>query len=321
MRTLTLLSLALLSGCSAMSSKHTFESDKQTPISPLQSYYDYSLATPSGNGVDLSQLANKLKDYDVVLVGEWHTHPAVHLFQAQLFQQLATSGEPLALSMEQFSRPEQPIIDQYLAGEVGEQILIKQGKAWPNYESDYRSLVELAKANNSDIIAANAPKDLVRCIGREGIEYLDRVTPEQRQMVASQIDLSDTPYRQKFMASMHHGSPEQTSKQYAAQVTWDETMAESIVEYITEHPTSQVIHVAGKFHTEGGLGTAQSILKRNPQLSIAIVTPVSEFTSEGSDYQLKVLTPPARYVKKENRMQAYHSLSKRNHTLTCEVED
>ena len=39
---------------------------------------------------------------------------------------------------------------------------------------------------------------------------------------------------------MHHGKPEQTEKQFAAQVTWDETMAESIVNYLTATPGETV---------------------------------------------------------------------------------
>ena len=117
---------------------------------------------------------------------------------------------------------------------------------------------------------------------------------------------------------MHHGTPEQTEKQFAAQVTWDETMAESIVGYLTSNPDQQVIQVAGNFHTEDGLGTAASILRRNPDLKIAIISPVKEISSDSSDYQLKVLSPPTRFVKKENRMKAYKHLSKRGASLECD---
>ncbi len=315
-----LLPLALLSGCSTTDqvsqTELTFEPTKTVN---LTSYYDYALATPAGEPISIQHLAKQLEVFDVILVGEWHTHPGIHLFQAQLFQELAKQESDLALSMEQFSRPSQKVVDQYLAGEIGERILISQGNAWPNYESDYRSLIELAKQNQSPVIAANAPKDTVRCIGREGLAYLESLEIDEREFVASNIDTSNSPYREKFMASMHHGSPEQTAKQYAAQVTWDETMAESIVEFLASKPQAQVMHIAGKFHTEGGLGTAASITKRNPGLSVAIVTPVEAFSEDGTDYQLKVLSPPQRYVNKENRMKAYHSLSKRNDDLICGV--
>ncbi|MEI8618611.1 ChaN family lipoprotein [Pseudoalteromonas sp. B193] len=84
--------------------------------------------------------------------------PGVHLFQAELFEQLNKSNKRTALSLEQFSRADQLTLNQYVKSEIGEQYLIDNTQAWPNYKSDYRALVELAKANNSDVIAANAPK-------------------------------------------------------------------------------------------------------------------------------------------------------------------
>ncbi|MRY60811.1 hypothetical protein GKD59_23645, partial [Parabacteroides distasonis] len=67
-----------------------------------------------------------------------------------------------------------------------------------------------------------------------------------------------------------------------------------------------------------GLGTAASILRRNPDLKIAIISPVEAISTDSNDYQLEVLSPPARFVKKENRMKAYKHLSKRSASLECE---
>ncbi len=286
----------------------------QTPTT----FYDYKLLSPQAKQIQLSQLPKELSEADVILVGEWHTHAGVHRFQTDLLQQLITSNEAVALSMEQFSRDKQEVLDEYLSGTIGEQVLISNGNAWPNYESDYRPLVELAKRNNLDIIASNAPKPIVRCIGRQGLDYLDKLTEKERSFLASNIDTSTTPYKEKFMASMHHGKPEQTEKQFAAQITWDETMAESIVNYLEQNSGSQVVHIAGKFHTELGLGTKAAILKRNPSLKVAVITPVPTADSDsGDDFRLVVVEPPVRYVQMENRMKAYQKLKGRNDDLTC----
>lgn len=158
----------------------------------------------------------------------------------------------------------------------------------------------------------------MRCIGFNGVDYLDKLDSKQRGFVAATINTDDSQYKDKFMASMHHGKPEQTEKQYAAQMTWDETMVESIVDYLTRHPGTQIVHVAGKFHTEGGLGTATSILNRNSRLNVVVITPVTDITSDSSDYQLEVLAPPVRYVKDSNRMKAFSHLITRNTDLECE---
>ncbi|MCG9579248.1 ChaN family lipoprotein [Vibrio tubiashii] len=306
----TSLSCFALAACS--SSPH---SPKQQTIS---SFYDYQLYTPEKQVVSIDSLPEPLKTADVILVGEWHTHAGIHRFQVDLLKQLVNHSKDVALSMEQFSRDKQSVVDSYLASEIGEQVLIKQGAAWPNYESDYRPLVEFAKENQLDVIAANAPKPIVRCIGRQGVGYLDKLTSSERQQLAATIDTSNSAYKEKFMASMHHGKPEQTERQFAAQVTWDETMAESIVNYLASNPSKQVIHIAGKFHSEQGFGTQASIIKRNPNLNVVVITPTdSPVELEGQDYPLEVLAPPVRYIKMENRMAAYKHLSKRNDDLAC----
>ncbi|KQA19151.1 ChaN family lipoprotein [Vibrio metoecus] len=286
--------------------------------SKISTFYDYQLASPTGELLSIQNLPADLENADVILIGEWHTHAGIHRFQTDLLQQMTDNGHSMALSMEQFTRDVQPLLDDYLAGKIGEQYLIQKGNVWPNYESDYRPLVELAKSQQLPIIAANAPKPIVRCIGRVGMDYIDRLTPEQRQWIAAEINTQDSAYKNTFMASMHHGNPAQNEKQYAAQMTWDETMAESIVRYLAANPERKVLHIAGMFHTQQGLGTAASILRRNPSLKVVVITPVGDITNRSSDYQLQVLTPPVRYVQKAHQAEAINSLKNRNTDLVCE---
>ncbi|MFI3275259.1 ChaN family lipoprotein [Vibrio sp.] len=319
MQRIILIGLAtLLTACANQPSNSTSQQVANTQTETVSTFYDYRFASPQGETLSLNALPEQLIDADVVLIGEWHTHSAIHRFQTDFLKARHNATSNIALSMEQFTREHQDTLNQYLNGEIGEQVLISKAAAWPNYESDYRALVEFAKANDLDVIAANAPKPFVQCIGRKGLPYLEQLSSEQRGWVATEVNNGDSPYKEKFMASMHHGTPEQTEKQFAAQVTWDETMAESIVDYLASNPNKQVIHVAGKFHTEGGLGTAASILRRNPDLKVAVISPVAEFSSDTTDYQLKVLSPPARFVQKENRMKAYKHLSKRGADLKCD---
>lgn len=175
MRTIAALFLSFsLLGCSA------------TPTQ-VSTFYDYQLATPTGERISLQRLPAEIENADVILVGEWHTHAGIHRFQTDLLKQMTENGHPMVLSMEQFTRDAQPLMDDYLTGKIGEQYLIQKANAWPNYESDYRPLVEFAKSQQLPVIAANAPKPIVRCIGRVGIDYLDRLSPEQRQWVATEL--------------------------------------------------------------------------------------------------------------------------------------
>ncbi len=251
-RRLPLLALPLLLAACATPTQPTVSSQ-------LQTLYDYRLSGEGEGDADLTleQAIARIADADIILVGELHSHPAVHLFQSRLLSGLYTAGQqhgrPLALSMEQFSRADQKTLDAYLANQIGEAALIREGNAWPNYPSDYRPLVEFAKAHRMQVIAANAPKPLVSCVGQEGAEWLDKLPASRRSQLARQLTLGDDPYRQKFMASMHHGDADSNARRFAAQTSWDDTMAESMVDYLAKHPGQQIMHIAGNFHVEGGL--------------------------------------------------------------------
>ncbi len=230
-----------------------------TQSSQLQTLYDYRLSSEGDADLTLEQAIARTADADIILVGELHSHPAVHLLQSRLLSGLYTAGQqhgrPLALSMEQFSRADQKTLDAYLANQIGEAALIREGNAWPNYPSDYRPLVEFAKAHRMPVIAANAPKPLVSCVGQEGAEWLDKLPASRRSQLARQLTLGDDPYRQKFMASMHHGDADSNARRFAAQTSWDDTMAESMVDYLAKHPVSRSCISPAISTSRGGLGS------------------------------------------------------------------
>jgi uncharacterized iron-regulated protein len=261
----------LLSACT----HHTISPRHQTAAT----LYDYRLTDEAGSAISLAQAVDKVEDADIVLVGELHTHPALHLLEAELLAALQLhsqdDGRALVLSMEQFSRGSQPVLDAYLAGQIGEAKLIRDSDAWPNYGSDYRPLVEFAKSQRLTVLAANAPKPLISCIGQEGPAWLDKLPATRRSQLARELTLGDDPYRQTFMASMHHGDADSNDRRFAAQTGWDDTMAETMVDYLRSHPGRRIMHIAGNFHVEGGLGLASRIASRNPALKVALVVPQS----------------------------------------------
>ena len=238
--------------------------------------------------LSVEQLADALKDYDVVFFGEWHDHPGNHLAEMALFRAVHQRTPRLALSLEQFERDVQPVVDDYMAGRIGEEALQRRGRAWSNYPESYRPLVEYAKENALAVIAAEAPTRVVRCVGQEGPEFLARLRPEQRNWAAAELHLAGGAYRDKFFRFLDedngHGEGAATDmtgvptpsalRSFAAQVTRDDTMAESILLYLQKHPGHKVMHITGAFHVEGFLGTVERLKLRAPGLKIAVVAPV-----------------------------------------------
>ncbi|MGF1770230.1 ChaN family lipoprotein [Enterovibrio makurazakiensis] len=287
--------LATLLGCT-----HPL-TPKETPA-PTGTLYDYQIESSNGIPYSLNELANALSDADVILVGEWHTHPGIHLFQAQLLATLSARYPATALSMEQFSRPDQSVIDGYLQGNFGESELLGKSEKWPNYASDYRPLIEIAKTNALPVIAANTTQEIVRCLAAKGEGYLDTLPAEKRRHVANRLSSEASPYKEKFLSVMFHGDEEKTNNQYLAQIAWDDTMAESMVAFLAENPNHKVMHIAGAFHVENGLGIASRMLARNPNLNIAIISPQTQdapLPNDVRDYRLIVNPLPEQWLSEE----------------------
>lgn len=251
--------------------------------------------------VSVNEAADVLKDYDVIFIGEAHEHTANHLAQMALFRALYERAPNLALSMEQFERDTQPVLDNYLAGKIGENPFTRESRAWSNYSTSYRPLVEFAKEHKLPVIAANAPGKAVRCIGMEGEAFLARMKPEQRGWIAAELHTQEGPYRDKFLgfvgSDAGHGGDgkddtgkprkapsEQALKSFAAQVSRDDTMAESIAQHLAKNPGRKVVHTNGSFHSATFLGTVERLKMRMPHLKIAVVNP--EYAEKPDDLKV-----------------------------------
>jgi len=319
------------SGAEAAGSRAALSGDdaRYTMPATIPSFSDFLLVeTQLGEVtpkiVTMDQAAADLAQYDVVFFGESHGHAANHLAQVQMFQRLYARNPNLALSMEQFERSAQGIMDQYLAGEIGEQVLRDQGNAWEHYTSSYRPLVEFAKTKGLPVIASEVPGNMVSCVGEEGPSFLDRLTGEPRGWIADRLNVQDGPYKERYLTFLSqaagHGaggsgmSQEEISRindlRFAAQVSRDDTMAESIALHLEDNPGRQVMHINGSFHSAAMLGTVERLLMRMPDLKVANIHPIlvedGETPSFGADmvgegqYLLLIQPTPKRFVKMEN---------------------
>ncbi|MFO1426660.1 MAG: ChaN family lipoprotein [Steroidobacteraceae bacterium] len=288
---------------------------------PFADFYDTAFVLSDGGRsrprvVSLERLAAALASYDVVFFGENHRHPGVHLQQMRLLRALHARHPQMILSLEQFERDVQGVLDDYLAGRVGENALTDKGRAWDNYAPSYRPLVTFAKDHGLPVIAAEAPTWAVSCVGQWGPEILQQFTPEERGWVAAELHVTPGPYRDKYMrfqsgTATHGGGGAPSAeaqlkaeRSFAGQVVRDDTMAESIFLALRRYPGRKVLHLDGNFHTAAFLGTAERLQLRDPRLRIAVIDPVEiddparpsfarERLADGTALQLIYPNPPA----------------------------
>ncbi len=325
LKLLSMAGLGMLSGC--------VMTGDNLPLGPppvrLDTLYDSRLVdAASTKAISLPALVKSLKDADVVFVGEYHGHQGAHLLQSQLQVALHQQQPRQILSMEQFSVNHQATLDRYLSGELGEEELIDDAEAWPNYRASYRPLVEYAKAQSLPVVAANAPAEVARCVGRTGAGYLDTLDTATQSQLPDQPFLELPAYRAKFLQAMAHGSDhsDRMENQYQAQLLRDNTMAASILAALKRYPGHQVLHINGTFHSEHSLGTVAALLARAPELEVRIISPVmkddtaialseSELALGDTVYILRPL--PTEYIDTDRQIESLSKQFKNARAKSC----
>jgi uncharacterized iron-regulated protein len=195
------------------------------------------------------------------------------------------------LSLEMFERDVQADLDRYLTGAVSESTFLASARPWPRYATDYRPMVQLARARGWKVIAANIPRPMANAISRRGMPALDTLTSLERTRAAAAMvcPTGDDAYFRKFSDAMSgHGAGggpptaadtaaarAMTVRFYEAQCAKDETMAESIARELAEmRGRGVVLHVNGAFHSDYGLGTAERVRRRVSDLRQIVITAV-----------------------------------------------
>ncbi|GHD43202.1 Uncharacterized iron-regulated protein [Marinobacter persicus] len=322
----------LASGCAASHSARMAHEPMERPASQ----YDARLVDPAtGQALSVQALATRLADTDIVIIGEHHGHHASHLLQARLQQALWRLNPRQVLTMEQFNLDHQPALDDYLAGHTGETEMREDANAWDNYRASYRPLVEFAKQHSLPVIAANAPANTVRCIGRLGPDYLERLDADERRQLPDAPFLDTPAYKDKFVEAIggSHGTKDDELSglmlnTYKAQLLRDNTMAARILEARERHPDHQVIHLTGTFHSEDRLGTVAVLEKRAPDLTIAVISPVNwpadadspplEKHRERGDYLYFIQPLPQEFRDDERRREAMTERFSRSPEASCD---
>lgn len=249
----------------------------------------------SGANIEFDALVSRLTAADVVFFGEQHDDPETHRAELGVLEAIGRSGRPVILSLEMFERDAQPLLSDYLAGRISEADFLAKSRPWDRYITDYRPMVELAKARGWPVIASNIPRPMASAVGRKGLAALDTLTTVERTWAAKDIQCPDDAYRKRFMETMTgHGpggaapSPGDTlptsvaSRFYIAQCIKDETMAESIVEAMKKASANTiVVHYDGAFHSDYRQGTVDRVRRRVPSARLTVITavPVNDQTT------------------------------------------
>lgn len=265
---------------------------------------------------DFEAMVADLARADVVFIGEQHDDPGTHRLEIAILEGIARRRSQVIVALEMFERDVQQQVDDYLAGKITEQDFLKNSRPWPRYATDYKPLIEFAKAKGWRVIAGNVPRRYASQVGRSGLSAAEKLPAAERSYLAKEFSCPTDDYFKRFTEAMggHPGDSKDAPKMdaamvermYQAQCVKDETMAESIAQAAQAAPNTLVIHYNGAFHSDFRLGTASRTKQRLPKANIKIVSalPVENLDSvltdkdrKRGDYLLFTLKP----VKKDTK--------------------
>jgi uncharacterized iron-regulated protein len=216
------------------------------------------------------QIVTQLKTANVVYLGETHDSESDHQQQLIIIKALFKHSSKLAIGMEMFQRPAQPLLDRYLAGKITAAELRQQtefDKRWGFKWEYYAPILEFAQANRLPVIALNTPTEITRKVAKNGLESLTKAELEYIPPIG-EIDRSNAKYQQMILGSyqQHAGIVSISSKSfdrfYTAQLLWDETMAERTANFVKQNPSYQTIVLAGSSHIIYGYGIPDRVMRR-----------------------------------------------------------
>ncbi len=229
------------------------------PDKPAYRLYDAKI-----KAVSYEQLLRRAADADVVLFGELHNNPICHWLELQLAKDLAEQKKgQLVLGAEMFETDNQAALTDYVQGRSSDKEFAAQARLWPNYDTDYKPLTTLARAQKLPFVATNIPRRYATLVARNGLSSLDTVSAATKRLIAPlplTVDLTRPGYKamMEMMGGSGHGSsgapnPHGSTTDMAAnfaraQAIKDATMAYFILQ--NRKPGQTLLHINGDYHSK-----------------------------------------------------------------------
>jgi len=254
----------------------------------------------TGRILTLGDLVDRLSGVRVVFLGEVHSHAAQHRHQLEIIQGLHARDPRLAVALEVFARPRQDLLNRWVGGQLGEEDFKKevQGKILDldTFEV-YFPLLQWARETRTPLLALNAPRSIVAKVAASG---LDGLSEEERRAVAADLQFGPEAYRRRVAAVFSKHTVKDPDHFFAAQVVWDETMAETLAAYLTSSSgrDRRAVVICGNEHVIYGYGVPGRTARRLPapqaSLLMLLTSDTETLTPEAADFVWVTRPEPPR---------------------------
>jgi uncharacterized iron-regulated protein len=190
-------------------------------------------------------------------------------------------GKKLALGLERFQRPFQGVLDDYAAKRIDEAAMLSRTgyeDRWGYDYGFYGPTIRVAVASGAALLALNAAREVTKAVARKGIAnlapdekaQLPEVNLDDKQHRAwfdslmegmggagghtkaatQEPEKTETPEKKEEPKEMPPGHPAMPSADniYAAQVVWDESMADGAAKWARANAGGELVLLAGNGH-------------------------------------------------------------------------
>lgn len=235
----------------------------------------YQLYNQKGKRTTFKKLIKEAALADIIFFGESHNNPISHWLQLELTQALhQIHGSQLVLGAEMIETDNQKALNLYLTGQIDADSLKTSARLWPNYQTDYKPLVELAKINKLSFIGTNVPRRYASMVFKGGFEALDTLPETDKHWIAPlPIDYDPNLPSYLEMIEMMSGMENHATDNFPkAQAIKDATMAYNIAENWKKG--QHFIHYNGSFHSDDYEGIVWYLKRFKPEASILTITTI-----------------------------------------------
>ena len=235
--------------------------DREVPV-----VLDGITDTATGELVTPAEMARRLAKTGILFIGENHTDQNFHDVQFRTIRALHDAGREVLIGLEMFPYPEQPSLDNWIAGRYTEDGFVELARWYDNWGyhwNYYPAIFNYARENGLPMYAVNSPRDVVKSVRTKGFGNL---TPEEAAHVPPTLAPESDEHQRMYRAFFDkddalHMNEAALDGLYRAQTMWDATMGWNALQALRQHGGKNAIMVVliGAGHVTFGLGAERQI--------------------------------------------------------------
>jgi uncharacterized iron-regulated protein len=218
---------------------------------------------------------------DIIYVGEMHGDRSNHEYELDLIRGMIRRGMRFAVGWEMFDRSQQTDLDRFDQHKLTLDDLVTQTgfeKSWGKYSPLYADILRTTGKAKIRNVALNAPASLAHKIARG-----EPLSAEEENEVPNEFTVPAGAY-QNFaqMLGNHPGMQESDlSRFFAAQNLWDQTMANSVLQFRQKNPKVKLVVLTGRDHVKGGFGIPNYVNQKSSAKQLILFPPAANDIANG----------------------------------------